>query len=306
MNLEQLRYVCAIYETGSISRAADKLFLSQPNVSNAVSRLEKELGFPILLRSHNGVQFTERGLELVQYASRILEECSTIRKMRTQPALQNFRVVSPHYPPVDKAFINLYGELEEAEKLSEMNLRLSCGNWMEGLKALHKKDAELVVTCIPVETTSSASFLSSIQQHGIAFFPITETSVVAKLSKDHPLLQEEPFPFAKLNDYPMTEYYSQVDSLSAYGGIRLPFNFNPRRVYVDSGRTRSQLIARTKAWGIAVKLPKRHEEEYGIRYVEIPDSVWSIGYLKDAARPMTDLDRRFLELLREELEFLDD
>lgn len=305
MNLDQLRYVCAIYETGSISQAADKLFLSQPNVSNAVSKLEKELGFSILLRSHNGVQFTEQGLELVQYASRILEECSTIRKMRTQPALQHFRVISPHYPPVDRAFINLYAEMETAGKLPELNLRLSCGNWMEGLSALHKRSADLVVTCIPDETISSASFLSSLQQNGIAFFPITKTSVVVKLSKNHPLLQEDPFPFAKLNDYPMTEYYSQVDSLSAYGGIQLPFSFNPRRVYVDSGRTRSQLIAQTHAWGIAVKLPKHHEETYGIRYVEIPGSVWSIGYLKDAARPMTSLDQRFLELLQDELEFLE-
>lgn len=305
MNLEQLRYVCAIYETGSISQAAEKLFLSQPNVSNAVSKLERELGFAILLRSYNGVQFTERGLELVQYASRILEECSTIRRMRTQPTLQNFRVISPHYLPVDRAFINLYSEMETAGKLPQLNLRLSCGNWIEGLNALHKKNADLVVTCIPDGVICSASFLSSLQQNGTAFSLLTKTSVVIKLSKDHPLLREEPFPFARLNDYPMTEYYSQVDTLSAYGGIQLPFNFNPRRVYVDSGRTRTQLIAQTNAWGIAIKLPKHHEETYSIRYVELPGSVWSIGYLKDAARPLNYLDKRFLELLQEELKFLD-
>lgn len=306
MNLEQLRYVCAIYETGSINQAADKLFLSQPNISNAVSKLEKELGFSILLRSHNGVQFTERGLELVQYAGRILEECATIRRMCTWPTLQRFRVISPYYPPVDSAFIRLYAQLETDGKLPELDLRLSCGNWIEGLNALRKKNAELVVACVPEETISSASFLRTLQQNGAVFSPLTKTSVVIKLSREHPLLREEPFPFARLNDYPMTEYHTQVDSLSAYGSIQLPFDFNPRRVYVDSGRTRSQLISQTNAWGFAIKLPRNHEEEYGIRYVELPGSVWSIGYLKDVERPATALDRRFLELLQEELRFLDE
>lgn len=306
MNLDQLRYVHAIYETGSISRAADKLFLSQPNVSNAVSKLEKELGFTILVRSHNGVQFTEKGLELVQTATRILEDCNSIKNLRSQPMLKHFRIVTTPYPPVSRAFIHLCGELEKSGSLQEQDLRLTNGNWIESLTALYKGNAELAVTSIPEETVTSALFLNSLQQHGAVFTPLVKTSVVVKLSKDHPLLQETPFPFAKLNDYPMTEYNSTVDTLSAYGGIQLPLYFNPSRIYVSSGRTRSQLIAKTHAWGVAVKLPKAHEEEYGIRYVEIPQSSWCIGYLKTAHSPASHLEERFLSLLKEELKYLEE
>lgn len=306
MKLEQLRYICAIYEAGSINRAADRLFLSQPNISNAVSKLERELGFSIMRRSHSGVQFTDKGLELVQYATSVLDKCEGIKRLRDQPALRHFRVISPHYPPVDQAFIHLCSELEKRDELLDFDLRLTGTNWLESLTVLYKKGAELAVTCVPEETVDSVFFRHSVDQHGVAYKQLAKTSVVVKLSKDHPLLKEDRFPFEKLRNYPTTEYSSQVDAFSAYGNIKLPAAFEANRICVDSGRTRTQLIAETNAWGIAMKLPKRHEEEYGIRYVEIPDSTWSIGYLRDPKRPMDRLEERFLELLSDELQFLDD
>lgn len=307
MNLDQLRYICAIYETGSIRRAADKLFLSQPNLSSAVSRLENELGYTILLRSHRGVQFTDRGLSLVQHAAHVLEECNSIRSLRTQPLLRHFHVTSMYYPPVDRAFIALCAQIEREGLIDEYDLRLTgAANWIDSLSALYRHEAELGVTCVPEETVRAASFRSSLEQHGVEFYPLAKTSVVAKLAKDHPLLREEPFPFEKLADYPMTEYSSRGDSLAAYGGIRLPFTLKASRIIVDSGRTRSQLIAGTLAWGIAMKLPRRHQEEYGIRYVEFPDSVWSVGCLRDPRRPVDEAEERFMNHLRRELSFLEE
>ncbi len=304
MNLDQLRYVCAIYETGSINRAAEKLYLSQPNVSNAITRLEHELGFAIMHRSHQGVTFTQEGIALVNYASRILDDCNAIRSLHAQPQRRRFRLISPHYPPVDRAFILLCQQLEKNGELCGCDLHLLGGNWVESLAALQKKTVELAVACVPQETVHSAIFRSSLEQHGVQFVPIAQTSVVIKLSKDHPLLRETPFPFARLSEYPMTEYTSRVDTLSAYGSIKLPAALQPSHIYVDSGRTRTQLIAGTTVWGLAMKLPKQHETEYGVRYVELPDSTWCIGVLREASRPEDELEMLFLELLREQLRFL--
>lgn len=304
MNLDQLRYICAVYDAGSISRAAEKLFLSQPNLSSAISKLEYELGFAIFLRSHSGVKFTDKGLALVQHASHILEECGSIQRLHAQPSLRHFRVITPHYPPVDNAFVRLCAELEKIDDLPQLDLQLSAKNWQGSLIELHKKTAELAVTCVPEETLQSFAFRRSLERHCVEFYPLAKTSVVVKLAKSHPLLVEDPFPFEKLALYPMITYSPYEDSLSAYGGIRLPFKNKPSCIYVDSGRTRSHLIAQTNAWGIAMKLPKKHEEDYGIRYVEFPDSLWSIGYLRDPARPTDELERRFFALLDEELSFL--
>lgn len=306
MNLDQLRYICTVFETGSISRAADKLFLSQPNISSAISKLERELGFSILLRSHNGVQFTEKGLELVQYASRIVEECSVIQKLREQPLLQRFRVMSAQYPPVDNAFISLCAALEQEGELSQYDLRLTGGNWTESLPALNKKSIDLAVICVPEETINAVSFRFSLDQHHTEFYPLARTSVVVKLSQKHPLLQESPFPFEKLGDYPMTEYFSRTDTIGAYGGMKLPFQVKLGQISIDTGRTRTRLIAQTNAWGIAVKLPRQHEETYGICYVEVPGERWVIGYLRDPDRAVTALEEQFLGFLRNELAFLNE
>lgn len=304
MNLDQLRYVCAIYDTGSISRAAEKLYLSQPNLSSAISKLERELGFPILLRSHSGVRFTDKGLALVQHANRVLAECGSIKRLHEQPSLQHFRVITPRYPPVDKAFIRLCAELEQKDELSQLDLQLTEGNWRSSLAALHNRATELAVTCVPEETVHSASFRRSLELHGVEFHPLAKSQVVVKLSKEHPLLRETPFPFEKLPLYPMTTYSTLDDTLSTYGGIRLPFSCKPNCIFVDSGRTRTRLIAQTHAWGVAVKLPRQHEEEYGIRYVEFPGLTWVIGCLRDPTHPADELERRFLALLDDELRFL--
>ena len=56
--------------------------------------------------------------------------------------------------------------------------------------------------------------------------------------------------------------------------------------------------------GVCAKLPPAHEEKNGVRYIDIPDTRFIIGYLRDPRRPVTSLEQRFLELLQEELEFL--
>ena len=48
MNFQQCRYVQTIAETGSFSKAAKKLFLTQPNLSASIRDLEEELGSPTL------------------------------------------------------------------------------------------------------------------------------------------------------------------------------------------------------------------------------------------------------------------
>ena len=55
MRLEQLQYIIEIEKTGSISKAAENLYLTQPSVSAGVSALEKELKFKIFKRTKSGM-----------------------------------------------------------------------------------------------------------------------------------------------------------------------------------------------------------------------------------------------------------
>lgn len=58
MQLNQFRFLVAVEQYGSISRAAQELYISQSTVSLALINLEEELGTTILNRSKRGVSFT--------------------------------------------------------------------------------------------------------------------------------------------------------------------------------------------------------------------------------------------------------
>ena len=61
MTLQQLYYAIIISETGSLNKAAEVLYISQPSLTNAVREIEKELGITIFYRSGRGVSPTNDG-----------------------------------------------------------------------------------------------------------------------------------------------------------------------------------------------------------------------------------------------------
>ncbi|MGV2052380.1 LysR family transcriptional regulator [Agrobacterium sp. 22-209-1] len=64
MDLSLTRVLCAVYETGSVSRAADVLFVSQPAVSHALGRLRREIGDELFVRTGSVMQPTSRAIQL--------------------------------------------------------------------------------------------------------------------------------------------------------------------------------------------------------------------------------------------------
>lgn len=71
-DLYKLRIFVTAVESGSLSAAAERLFMSQPAVSQHIHELEAVLGTPLLTRSHRGVSLTEAGQVFYRYAQRLL------------------------------------------------------------------------------------------------------------------------------------------------------------------------------------------------------------------------------------------
>lgn len=72
-DLEQLRTFVAVADSGSLSAAAPRLFLSQSSVSEQLRKLEERAGVPLLLRGRRGVQPTPAGERLLGHARRMLD-----------------------------------------------------------------------------------------------------------------------------------------------------------------------------------------------------------------------------------------
>ena len=67
MTLQQLRYVTTVAETGTITDAAGKLYISQPSLTNAIHELEKEMNLVIFNRTNKGISLSKEGEVFLGY-----------------------------------------------------------------------------------------------------------------------------------------------------------------------------------------------------------------------------------------------
>jgi len=73
MRMEQLKCLVDIAQTGSLTSTAQRLYMTQPAVSQRIKQLEQDLGIELLVRTKAGTQLTNAGEKMVKYAQQILE-----------------------------------------------------------------------------------------------------------------------------------------------------------------------------------------------------------------------------------------
>jgi DNA-binding transcriptional LysR family regulator len=79
MRIEQLEYLAAVTQHGSLRKASQQLHVSQPALSEAVAKLERELGVTLLDRRRSGARISRRGRELLQNMVEVLEAVDRLR-----------------------------------------------------------------------------------------------------------------------------------------------------------------------------------------------------------------------------------
>lgn len=96
MTLQQLKYVITVAETGTITEAANRLYVSQPSLTNAIHELEKEMNIVIFNRTNKGITLSKEGDDFLGYARQVLEQAAILEdKYKGNPGGKN----SSAYPP---------------------------------------------------------------------------------------------------------------------------------------------------------------------------------------------------------------
>jgi len=67
IDIEFYKVFCCVAESGSFSKAAEKLYISQPAITQTIKKLEEQLGGKLFYRNNNGVSLTEEGKYLYEY-----------------------------------------------------------------------------------------------------------------------------------------------------------------------------------------------------------------------------------------------
>lgn len=106
MNFLHLKYAIMVAETGSISKAAEKLYVAQPNVSRAIKELESDLNITIFDRNSKGMVVTPEGEQLIHYAKRILRQIDDMEKIFKYQKKKNvFSISVPRASYISDAFV---------------------------------------------------------------------------------------------------------------------------------------------------------------------------------------------------------
>ena len=106
MNFLHLKYAIMVAETGSISKAAEKLYVAQPKVSRAIKELESDLNITIFERNSKGMIVTPEGEQLIHYAKRILRQIDDMEKIFKYQKKKNvFSISVPRASYISDAFV---------------------------------------------------------------------------------------------------------------------------------------------------------------------------------------------------------
>lgn len=117
ITLQQLQYFIEVAAGGSISAAADLLYVAQPTMSAAMRDLETRVGRELLTRSARGVTLTVDGVEFLGYARQVVEQAELLeqRYLGRPPSRRLLGVSAQHYSFVVDAFVRMVKATDAAE-----------------------------------------------------------------------------------------------------------------------------------------------------------------------------------------------
>ena len=107
MTIQQIKYVLGVADCGSLNRASEKLYISQPSLTSAVHELEYEIGFQIFSRSSRGVAVTEHGKQFIEDARKLYKNYEAFVTKYTEKEKKNFGVSTLYYAFARTAFVDL-------------------------------------------------------------------------------------------------------------------------------------------------------------------------------------------------------
>ena len=116
MNILYLKYAVEVADSGSMNKAADKLFVAQPNLSRAIKELERDLGITVFVRNKQGMTLTPDGEKLITYGRDILRRIDETEAIFHDGGKERmtFSVSVPRASYISYALANFTENLEES------------------------------------------------------------------------------------------------------------------------------------------------------------------------------------------------
>lgn len=202
MTLQQLRYVIAVAENGTVSGAAKSLFISQPSLTNAIRELEKELQINIFLRTNKGVVLSNEGSDFIGYARQIIEQADLLedKYINYKRHKKKFSVSTQHYSFAVNGFVDVIKEFG----YDNYDFTLRETQTYEILQDVSQLKCEVGILYLSSENEKVITKI--MNENNLIFEEIVRAKPHIFISSKHPLANNNIISFKDLEKYPFLQF----------------------------------------------------------------------------------------------------
>lgn len=202
MTLQQLKYVVTVAETGNITEAAKRLFISQPSLTNAIRELEKEMQVTIFLRTNKGVVVSNEGDVFLSYARQILEQVGLMeaKYLNVKEQRPRFSVSCQHYSFAVNAFVDVIQEFDA----NQYDFTLRETQTYEIIEDVSKLKSEIGI--LYVSSKNEEIILKLLKQNDLKFEELFTAKPHIFISSKHPLAGKASITLEELEEYPYLSF----------------------------------------------------------------------------------------------------
>lgn len=294
ITLQQLRYFIEVASEGSISAAADLLYVAQPTLSAAMKELETRIGRPLFVRSARGVVLTVDGVEFLGYARQVVEQVSLLeqRYVGGQPSRRLLGVSAQHYSFAVEAFVRMV-EAAAADEY-EFSLR-EARTWdiIEDVRTLRSEVGILY------RNDFNRKVLGKLfRDAGVVFTPLFAAEPHIFVARRNPLASRARATLDDLVDLPRLTFDQGANNSFYLAEEILSTMSSKREIRVSDRATIFNLMIGLGGYTISTGLIS---DDLDPEIVAIPlevDERIEIGWIAHASVPLTVQARTYLEELR--------
>lgn len=304
MTLQQLHYVITISEMGSLSKAAEILYISQPSLSSAVQELENELGFPLFHRSGKGMSLTNDGLEFLPYARQLHQYYDVILEKygKGGKRKKKFGISTQHYSFVVKSFVELVKQFNTAEY--EFAIRET--KTRDVVEDVRSSRSEIGI--IYLSDFNRKIILNLLKSNDLEFHKLIECDAYVYLWNGHPLAECKSIRFEQLEDYPCLSFEQGSKGSFYFAEEILSTEEYTRTIKTNDRATMLNLMVGLNGYTLCsgliceelngsdyIAVPFEHEKD-------IPGSKMEIGYIVKKHQTMSHISKLYIEEIERYLE----
>ena len=294
LTLQQLRYFIEVAAEGSISAAADLLYVAQPTMSAAMKDLEARVGRALLVRSARGVTLTADGVEFLGYARQVVEQFALLeqRYLGRPPTRRLLGVSTQHYSFAVDAFVRMVKAAEVAEY--EFSLRES-RTWdiIEDVRTLRSE-----IGILYRNDFNRTIINKLLRESGLAFTPLFLAEPHIFISRNNPLASKERASLADLAGLPRLTFDQGSNNSFYFAEEILSTLSSKQEIRVSDRATIFNLMIGLHGYTISTGIISGQLDP---EIVAIPldvDERIEIGWIGHAVIPLTDQAQRYLRELR--------